>query len=161
MRALLEQDLPIEGYGFDTALAAYLLDATAGSYDLQRLFVTYYNEELPKPLHLEPDAFAPLADTASAWAALHSYCSAVEALYETLPPKLEELGMKELYHTVELPLCPVLARMEQRGFLVDAKALSDFGESLTGTIRRLEQRIYDAAGAPFNDQLPKQLASAL
>ena len=141
MRALLEQDLPIEGYGFDTALAAYLLDATAGSYDLQRLFVTYYNEELPKPLHLEPDAFAPLADTASAWAALHSYCSAVEALYETLPPKLEELGMKELYHTVELPLCPVLARMEQRGFLVDAKALSDFGESLTGTIRRLEQRI--------------------
>ncbi len=86
MRALLEQDLPIEGYGFDTALAAYLLDATAGSYDLQRLFVTYYNEELPKPLHLEPDAFAPLADTASAWAALHSYCSAVEALYETLPP---------------------------------------------------------------------------
>ena len=61
--------------GFDTALAAYLLDATAGSYDLQRLFVTYYNEELPKPLHLEPDAFAPLADTASAWAALHSYCS--------------------------------------------------------------------------------------
>ena len=161
MRALLEQDLPIEGYGFDTALAAYLLDATAGSYDLQRLFVTYYNEELPKPLHLEPDAFAPLADTASAWAALHSYCSAVEALYETLPPKLEELGMKELYHTVELPLCPVLARMEQRGFLVDAKALSDFGESLTGTIRRLEQRIYDAAGAPFNINSPKQLGKVL
>ena len=161
MRTLLEQELPTDGYLFDTALAAYLLDATAGSYDLQRLFVTYYNEELPKPLHLEPDAFAPLADTASAWAALHSYCSAVEALYETLPPKLEELGMKELYHTVELPLCPVLARMEQRGFLVDAKALSDFGESLTGTIRRLEQRVYDAAGAPFNINSPKQLGKVL
>ena len=161
MRTLLEQELPTDGYLFDTALAAYLLDATAGSYDLQRLFVTYYNEELPKPLHLEPDAFAPLADTASAWAALHSYCSAVEALYETLPPKLEELGMKELYHTVELPLCPVLARMEQRGFLVDAKALSDFGESLTGTIRRLEQRVYDAAGAPFNINSPKQLGEIL
>ena len=161
MRSLLEQELPTDGYLFDTALAAYLLDATAGSYDLQRLFVTYYNEELPKPLHLEPDAFAPLADTASAWAALHSYCSAVEALYETLPPKLEELGMKELYHTVELPLCPVLARMEQRGFLVDAKALSDFGESLTGTIRQLEQRIYDAAGAPFNINSPKQLGKVL
>ncbi len=60
MRTLLEQELPTDGYLFDTALAAYLLDATAGSYDLQRLFVTYYNEELPKPLHLEPDAFAPL-----------------------------------------------------------------------------------------------------
>ena len=161
MRSLLEQELPTDGYLFDTALAAYLLDATAGSYDLQRLFVTYYNEELPKPLHLEPDAFAPLADTASAWAALHSYCSTVEALYETLPPKLEELGMEELYHTVELPLCPVLARMEQRGFLVDAKALSDFGESLTGTIRQLEQRIYDAAGAAFNINSPKQLGKVL
>ena len=62
MRSLLEQELPTDGYLFDTALAAYLLDATAGSYDLQRLFVTYYNEELPKPLHLEPDAFAPLRD---------------------------------------------------------------------------------------------------
>ena len=49
MRSLLEQELPTDGYLFDTALAAYLLDATAGSYDLQRLFVTYYNEELPKP----------------------------------------------------------------------------------------------------------------
>ena len=44
MRALLENQLPAEGFLFDTALAAYLLDATAGSYDLQRLFVTYYNE---------------------------------------------------------------------------------------------------------------------
>lgn len=51
--------------------------------------------------------------------------------------------------------------MEQRGFLVDAKALSDFGESLTGTIRRLEQRIYDAAGAPFNINSPKQLGKVL
>ena len=52
MRALLEQGLPAEGFVFDTALAAYLLDATAGSYDLPRLFVAYYNEELPKPSHL-------------------------------------------------------------------------------------------------------------
>ena len=44
MAALLAQGLPIEGFVFDTALAAYLLDATAGSYDLQRLFVAYYNE---------------------------------------------------------------------------------------------------------------------
>ena len=50
MRTLLENGLPAEGFIFDTALAAYLLDATAGSYDLQRLFVAYFNEELPKPL---------------------------------------------------------------------------------------------------------------
>ena len=66
MRALLENGLPAEGFIFDTALAAYLLDATAGSYDLQRLFVSYYNTELMKPLYLEPDAFSPLGDTLQA-----------------------------------------------------------------------------------------------
>ena len=73
MRALLENQLPAEGFLFDTALAAYLLDATAGSYDLQRLFVTYYNEELPKPIYLDAEAFSMLGDVAQAEAALDSY----------------------------------------------------------------------------------------
>ena len=76
----------------------------------------------PSPLHLEPDAFAPLADTASAWAALHSYCSAVEALYETLAPKLRGAGHEG---AVSRPWNCLCARcwpeMEQRGFLVDAQ----------------------------------------
>ena len=161
MRALLEQDLPIDGFVFDTALAAYLLDATAGSYDLPRLFVAYFNEELPKPAHLERDAFAPLGDTAAAWAALHSYCSAVAALYDILPEKLREKDMTELYETVELPLCAVLARMERRGFLVDGSALAAFGEDMAEKIKELEQRIYEAAGEKFNINSPKQLGTVL
>ena len=161
MRALLEQGLPAEGYVFDTALAAYLLDATAGSYDLQRLFVAYFNEELPKPAHLERDAFAPLGDTAAAWAALHSYCSAVAALHGILPQKLREENMTELYETVELPLCAVLARMERRGFLVDVKALVAFGEDMADRLATLEQRIYEAAGTKFNINSPKQLGTVL
>ena len=161
MRALLERGLPAEGYVFDTALAAYLLDATAGSYDLQRLFVAYFSEELPKPAHLERDAFAPLGDTAAAWAALHSYCSAVAALYGILPQKLREENMTELYETVELPLCAVLARMERRGFLVDGKALAAFGEDMADRLAALEQRIYEAAGMKFNINSPKQLGTVL
>ena len=161
MRALLEQDLPIDGFVFDTALAAYLLDATAGSYDLPRLFVAYFNEELPKPAHLERDAFAPLGDSAAAWAALHSYCSAVAALYDILPEKLREKDMTELYETVELPLCAVLARMERRGFLVDGTALAAFGEDMAEKIKELEQRIYEAAGEKFNINSPKQLGTVL
>ena len=161
MRALLEQDLPIDGFVFDTALAAYLLDATAGSYDLPRLFVAYFNEELPKPAHLERDAFAPLGDTAAAWAALHSYCAAVAALYDILPEKLREKDMTELYETVELPLCAVLARMERRGFLVDGTALAAFGEDMAEKIKELEQRIYEAAGEKFNINSPKQLGTVL
>ena len=161
MRTLLEQDLPAEGFVFDTALAAYLLDATAGKYDLPRLFVTYFNEELPKPAHLEQDAFAPLGDSAAAWAALHSYCAAVAALHEILPQKLQKLNMTELYENVELPLCAVLARMERRGFLVDGKALAAFGEDMAERIAALERKIYEQAGTEFNINSPKQLGTVL
>ena len=161
MRTLLENGLPAEGFVFDTALAAYLLDATAGSYDLGRLFVAYYNEELPKPLYLDRDAFSLLGDTAQAEASFDSYAAAVEALYGTLLPKLKELDMWELYQTAELPLCRVLAEMELAGCRVDARALSDFGEALSARITEQERAIYDMAGETFNINSPKQLGEIL
>ena len=161
MRTLLENGLPADGFVFDTALAAYLLDATAGSYDLGRLFVAYYNEELPKPLYLDPDAFSLLGDTAQAEASFDSYAAAVEALYGTLLPKLKELDMWELYQTAELPLCRVLAEMELAGCRVDARALSDFGEALSARITEQERAIYDMAGETFNINSPKQLGEIL
>ena len=136
MRALLDEGLPTDGFVFDTALAAYLLDATAGSYDLPRLAQTYLGEELP--------------DVQSVW-----------ALQPVLHEKMDAQAMLPLYTDVELPLCPVLARMEQAGFLVDRKALYDFGESLTSSIEQLQQSIWALAGEPFNIQSPKQLGSIL
>ena len=161
MRTLLENGLPTEGFVFDTALAAYLLDATAGSYDLQRLFVAYYNEELPKPLYLEPDAFSLLGDPTAAEASLDSYAAAVDALYETLTAKLREKGLWDLLETVELPLCPVLAEMERTGCRVDARALSDFGDLLSARAGEIQQQIYDLAGEEFNINSPKQLGQIL
>ena len=136
MRALLDEGLPTDGFVFDTALAAYLLDATAGSYDLPRLAQTYLGEELP--------------DVQSVW-----------ALRPVLHKKMDAQAMLPLYTDVELPLCPVLARMEQAGFLVDRKALYDFGESLTSSIEQLQQSIWALAGEPFNIQSPKQLGNVL
>lgn len=136
MRALLDEGLPTDGFVFDTALAAYLLDATAGSYDLPRLAQTYLGEELP--------------DAQSVW-----------ALQPVLHEKMDAQAMLPLYTDIELPLCPVLARMEQAGFLVDRKALYDFGESLTSSIEQLQQSIWALAGEPFNIQSPKQLGNVL
>ena len=161
MRALLENGLPAEGFIFDTALAAYLLDATAGSYDLARLFVTYYNEELPKPLHLEKDAFSLLGDPAAAQASFDRYVAAVDALYETLVPKLREKDLWDLLQTVEMPLCRVLAEMELAGCRVDARALAAFGELLSARAGEIQQRIYDMAGEEFNINSPKQLGGIL
>ena len=161
MRTLLENGLPAEGFNFDTALAAYLLDATAGSYDLARLFVTYYNEELPKPLHLEKDAFSLLGDPAAAQASFDRYAAAVDALYETLVPKLREKDLWDLLQTVEMPLCRVLAEMELAGCRVDARALAAFGELLSARAGEIQQRIYDMAGEEFNINSPKQLGGIL
>ena len=160
-RALLERDLPAEGFVFDTALAGYLLDATAGGYDLQRLFVAYCGAELPAPAHLERDAFTLLGNDAAAEAALCSYTSAVAALYEVLPPRLEELNMTALLHEMELPLCRVLAEMELAGFRIDGAALARFGEDLQQRIVTLEQSIYHMAGETFNINSPKQLGAIL
>lgn len=136
MRALLDEGLPTDGFVFDTALAAYLLDATAGSYDLPRLAQTYLGEELP--------------GVQTVW-----------ALQPVLHEKMDAQVMLPLYTDVELPLCPVLARMEQAGFLVDRKALYDFGERLTSSIEQLQQSIWTLAGEPFNIQSPKQLGNVL
>ena len=159
-RALLENSLPAEGFIFDTALAGYLLDATAGHYDIARLFASWFKEELPKPVYLEPDAFTALGSPAESEAVFNRYAAAVEALYGAMLSKLEETGVKELYFTIELPLCRVLAEMELAGFRVDAGALRAFGDTLTAAIETLEQQIYSYAGK-FNINSPKQLGEVL
>ncbi len=161
MRALLEEGLPIDGFVFDTALAAYLVDATAGSYEIDKLFVSYFRAELPKAIHLAPDAFSMLVDRVQAEAAFHSYVAATGALYEALCPALEQRGLHELYYDVELPLCAVLARMESAGMLVDRTALADFGALMETRMRELEERIYEQAGETFNINSPKQLGAIL
>ena len=99
MRTLLENGLNAEGFVFDTALAAYLVDATSGKYEIGQLFAGYFHTELVKPVHLEPDAFSLLGDVTAAEAAFHSYTSAVDALYGVLAPKLKELDLWDLYAT--------------------------------------------------------------
>ena len=161
MRTLLENGLSAEGFVFDTALAAYLLDATAGKYDIASLFAVYFHTQLAAPAHLQPDAFDLLGDTRAAETAFHVYTSAVGALYEELAPRIEERQLHELYYKVELPLCRVLAEMELAGVRVDAKALTNFGAAMDAELKTLEQSIYEAAGGSFNVNSPKQLGEVL
>lgn len=133
---LLKEGLPAEGFIFDTALAGYLLDATGSDYSPQRLSARWLGGEQ----------------------------SGAEALYHlcgVLDGKLKELKMDELYYSIELPLCRVLADMEQAGFFVDRKALYEFGESLNGDIARLQEAIWGHAGHEFNINSPKQLGEVL
>ena len=160
---LLRAGLRGEAFVFDTAVAAYLLAPTDGSYDLEKLGLTYFNREFPKAkdTYLAPDAFAPLAGGEGSLEALMSHTALIGALKGVLAPRLVELGMHKLCYEVELPLCPVLAEMEQEGFLVDRKALSAFGEMLTQGIAGDQARIYELAGEAFNINSTQQLGRIL
>ena len=136
MGLLIKDDLPVEGFEFDTALAAYLLDANDGDYSLPRISAKYLSRELDG-------------------------AQAIFELYSVLGSELDELGMAKLYYEVELPLCRVLADMEVSGFYVDRKALYDFGESLNDGIAQLQAGIWAHAGHEFNINSPKQLGEVL
>ena len=162
MHLLLDEGLSTDGFCFDTALAAYLLSPTDGSYELEKLGITYINQEFPKAKeYLAPDAFGPLADPAGPAEAMCAHAALAAALYRALAPKLEELDMHELYYGLELPLCPVLAEMERAGMLVDRRALADFGILLDGRIQADEALIYELAGEEFNINSTQQFGRIL
>ena len=162
MSLLLAEGLSTDGFVFDTELGAYLLAPTDGSYDLEKLSVSYFNFETQKAeVYLAEDAFGPLADITEPLAAWQSHTSLIEALYEAQKTRLEELGMLSLLTDLELPLCPVLARMEREGVLVDRKALREFGVALQEGISVAEHTIYELAGEKFNILSPKQLGGIL
>jgi len=164
-RLLLAGGLPAEGFVFDTALAAYLLAPTDGSYDLERLSVTYFGFESPKAeAYLNKSAFGPMAipeECTAAVDAMTSHAVLVELLYEEFSKRLQELGLEKVYYQVELPLCPVLAEMERAGVLVDRKALAQFGETLDQRLRLDESAIYELAGETFNINSTQQLGHIL
>ncbi len=136
MGILAEEGLDTEGFVFDTALAGYLLDATASDYSLSRLSQRYLGQDL-------------------------SGGQAVSALYAPMKEKLHELGMEQLFEDIEMPLCVVLADMERAGFYVDRQALYAFGLELSSGIQNLEQEIWNLAGEKFNINSTKQLGEVL
>ena len=162
-RALLSEGIAPAGFVFDTEVAAYLLAPSDGSYELEKLGMTYYNQEFPKAKdYLAEGAFGPLADPAVPTGALTSHASLIGSLRETLTGRLQELGMWELYETIDLPLCGVLAEMEQEGFLIDRGALAEFGQMLSGRIGEVQAEIYALAGEDtFNINSTQQLGKIL
>ena len=161
LRTLLTEGIDAQGIVFDTALAGYLLDATNGHYDLEHLGAVWFNMSFPKASdYLGDDVFGGMDVPAQAYGSWLSHTALIGALHEVMEPKLRERNMEQLYYDVELPLCRVLAEMELAGFRVDARMLQSFGQTLTGAIAALEEKIYSYCGA-FNINSPKQLGEVL
>ena len=160
IREALRQGLTTGGWEFDAALAAYLLDPARSGYGLYELsedncgFRIESGEEEGGQLSLLSDEGAELKR-------LSQEAAACLYLEKVLSPRLEAEGLMRVFRDIELPLCPVLAKMELAGFLVDRNALTALGDTLQVEIERLTAEIYSLAGGEFNINSPKQLGEVL
>lgn len=162
-KVLRRLGITIPRFGFDTMLAAWLLDAGAGVYGLEVLGVNY--------LGLKGVSFSDLVPKGKTFAdvplALASQYGAEDAdltwrLYRKLAPRLEAEGLSSLLYDLELPLAHLLARMEDEGIVLRSDELAVFGQELSLRIADLEQQIFGLCGGKtFNLGSPKQLQEIL
>ena len=157
-RALLERCLPTAGIHFDTEVAAYLLDAARGKYELSRLALDYCQLQLPTEKELTAQG---REQTDARTAVLLAEAAATLALYVPLTEGLKAQGLESLFYDVDLPLCAVLAEMEVEGVLVDAEALQSFDRMLKARIAEAQAEVFRFAGGDFNLNSPKQLGEVL
>ena len=129
-------------FSFDTALAAYDLNPSQSDYPVSKLATNFLGVSVDD------------MDAAGCAEALWN-------LREPLQQELQRQGMSSLYETVELPLCPVLYRMEREGIAVDREQLEQFGHMLSQRIGECEELIFSYSDGPFNINSTKQLGVLL
>lgn len=83
------------------------------------------------------------------------------ALWQHLAPQLKEKGLEKIFYEVEMPVLPILARMEIAGIAVDTAVLAELKEEFSARLAALEEEIYALAGHEFTIGSPKQLATLL
>lgn len=140
---------------FDTVVAAYLLDSDRSEFDEAYLADTYLQMALPAARGAEgagEDAPAPAARTAAL----------TLALVAPLRDRMARENAANVFDGIEMPLVPVLAKMERAGMLVDPDRLHSLSEGLATQITEVERSIRDLAGdETFNIGSPMQLSHVL
>jgi DNA polymerase-1 len=140
-RATPAQNVDLAGIEHDLMLYSYLLDPTYSSHTLAEVALRHFNLKLSGSL---PEA----ADVTG-------------RLTSALREKVDQAGLKKLYDEIDLPLVPVLARMEQAGVKIDCAVLAAMSKRLDRDCDAKAREIYHRAGVEFNINSPKQLGDVL
>jgi DNA polymerase-1 len=154
------------GLAGDAMLAAYLLDAGGAPYELSDLAAADggVGEVTARPAWLGTGRNARPAGEVAIEEAGRNLCNeawAALVLARRQEQAMAPRGLTKIYREVELPLVPVLARIECWGIRLDCNALRQLGNEVALTIGALEHEIHAAVGVPFNIGSPKQLAEVL
>ena len=166
MSIFAQHGIALEGIEFDTMLESYVLDSVATRHDMDSLAEKYLDEETIKFADVAGKGAGQLTFNQVALEEAGPY-AAEDAditlrLHRTLWPQVSaELTLKSVFADIELPLVPVLSRIERAGALVDDTLLFQQSQELAVRIIDLEKQAWELAGQEFNLASPKQLGEIL
>ncbi|WP_140920476.1 DNA polymerase I [Limnobaculum xujianqingii] len=159
---LARYDINLRGIEFDTMLESYVLDSVAGRHDMDSLAGRYLNHKTISFDELAGKGKNQL--TFNQLAIEHAGPYAAEDADVTLQlhlamwPKLQqESSLERVFRKIEMPLVPVLSRMERTGVLIDAQILNHHSAELAQRLKELEDQAHELAGESFNLSSTKQL----
>ena len=161
---LAQYGINVKGKMFDTMLAHYLLEPEQ-RHNMDYLAEVYLNyitipiEDLIGKGRQQKTMREVPIELAKEYAAEDADITL--QLYEKLLPLLKENGVEKLFYEIEMPLVPVLSRMEANGVKIDTQNLQQISDEFGGEIQKIEEEIYALAGTPFNIASPKQLGEVL
>ena len=163
---LANHGITLRGIREDTMLESYVLDAAGSRHDLDTLALKYLGQ---RTIHFEDIAGKGVKqltfnqvpiEQAAPYAAEDAEVTL--RLHQKLAKKLsEERALSALYRELEIPLVPVLSRIERNGALVCRNTLASHSQELGKRILSLEAKAHELAGGPFNLGSPKQLGEIL
>jgi len=141
LHALNAAAIELSGVRHDSRLYSYLLDPTYSSHGLPEVALRRLNLKLSGNLAESADVTGRLA--------------------AVLAREVEQDGLKKVYEEIDLPLVPVLARMEEAGVKIDTEGLARMSTRLEGEIDAKAEEIYGHCGVEFNINSPRQLGDVL
>ena len=158
--------IAVQGVAFDTMLESYVLDSTATRHDMDSLALKYLDHSTIRFEDIAGKGAKQLTFDQIALELAGPYAAedadVTLRLHQALWAKLEaEPSLAKVLREIEMPLVPVLARIERQGALVDAKLLGQHSVELGDKLVALERQAFDIAGEEFNLSSPKQLGVIL
>ena len=156
--------IELKGIAFDTMLESYVLNSVAGMgrHDMDSLADRHLNHKTVSFEEIAGKGKKQLTFNQIALEEAANYAAedadVTLLLHQALYPQLEaEPKLAHIFHNIEIPLVPVLVRMERKGVLIDASVLAAQSKIITARLAELEKEAFELAGEEFNLASPKQL----
>ena len=163
---LANHGIHLEGISDDTMVESYVLNSVATRHDMDSLAREYLGEQTITYESIAGKGAKQLTfnqiDLEKAGPYAAEDADITLRLHQALSPKLKETGkLESVYRDIDLPLVPVLSRMEQRGTLISASTLRQHSQELAERMAELEKEAHEVAGESFNLGSTKQLQAIL